>query len=76
MKKQNDNHKSQEKKEDLNNSKDNNEKGDNVVRRIKIRGKYYTIREKSTVKGKKGTIKGKWKPLRKPRKKSIWDWFR
>jgi hypothetical protein len=29
---------------------------------IKIRGKYYRVRQRSTKKGKKGTIIGKWKP--------------
>jgi len=31
-------------------------------KRIKIRGQYYQVRQRSTKKGKKGTILGKWKP--------------
>jgi len=30
-------------------------------KRIKIKGKYMQIRQRSTSKGKKGTIMGKWK---------------
>lgn len=33
---------------------------------------YYAIRQRSSKKGKKGTIKGKWKPSKK-REKSIWE---
>jgi hypothetical protein len=30
-------------------------------KRIKIKGHYYRIRQRSTSKGKKGTIMGKWR---------------
>ena len=33
-----------------------------VTKRRKIKGKYFSIRQKTTAKGSKGTIKGKWKP--------------
>ena len=33
-------------------------------KRIKIRGHYYQVRQRSTKKGRKGTIMGKWKPAR------------
>jgi hypothetical protein len=31
-------------------------------KRIKINGHYYKVRQRSTKKGKKGTIMGKWSP--------------
>jgi len=31
-------------------------------KRIKINGKYMQVRQRSTSKGKKGTIMGKWNP--------------
>jgi hypothetical protein len=31
-------------------------------KRIKVRGKYVRVRQRSTKKGRKGTIIGKWKP--------------
>jgi hypothetical protein len=31
-------------------------------KRIKVRGKYVRVRQRSTKKGGKGTIMGKWKP--------------
>jgi len=31
-------------------------------KRVKIKGKYMQVRQRSTGKGKKGTIMGKWKP--------------
>jgi len=34
-------------------------------KRIKAKGKYYRVRQRSTKKGKKGTILGKWKPEKK-----------
>jgi len=34
-------------------------------RRTKIKGKYMQVRQRSTKKGKKGTIMGKWKPNKK-----------
>ena len=59
-------------KESLNSNNSNEEY---VARRIKIGGKYYATREKSTSAGQKGTIQGKWRPLRRRRRrKSIWDW--
>ena len=64
---------------DLNNSDNsssNKKEVNNVARRIKINGRYYIIRERSTSIGKKGTIQGKWKPLRKSRSKSIFDLFK
>ena len=33
-------------------------------KRIKIKGHYMQVRQRSTKKGKKGTIMGKWKPKR------------
>jgi len=33
-------------------------------KRIKIKGRYMQVRQRSTKKGKKGTIMGKWKPKR------------
>ena len=38
-------------------------------RRIKIKGKYMRVRQRSTKKGRKGTILGKWKPKRKNKDK-------
>jgi hypothetical protein len=35
-------------------------------KRIKVKGHYMEVRQRSTSKGKKGTIKGKWKPEREP----------
>lgn len=35
--------------------------------------KYYSIRQKTTSKGKKGTIKGEWKPKRKAKWPDILD---
>ena len=40
-----------------------------MAKRVKIGNKYYIVREKNTSKGKKGSIKGKWKPQKK--KKTI-----
>jgi len=34
-------------------------------KRIKIKGHYMQVRQRSTKKGKKGTIMGKWKPKKK-----------
>jgi len=34
-------------------------------KRIKIKGHYMQVRQRSTKKGKKGTIIGKWKPKKK-----------
>jgi hypothetical protein len=31
-------------------------------KRIKVRGKYVRVRQRSTKKGRKGTIMGKWRP--------------
>jgi len=36
-------------------------------KRIKIRGKYMQVRQRSTKKGRKGTIMEKWKPKKKKR---------
>jgi hypothetical protein len=33
-------------------------------KRIKIKGRYMQVRQRSSKKGKKGTIMGKWKPKR------------
>ena len=38
-------------------------------KRIEIKGKYMQVRQRSTKKGKKGTIMGKWKPEKKTTKK-------
>ena len=38
-------------------------------KRIKIRGHYVQVRQRSTKKGKKGTIMGEWSPRRKQRRK-------
>jgi hypothetical protein len=35
-------------------------------KRIKVKGHYLRVRQRSTKKGKKGTIMGKWKPKREP----------
>lgn len=40
-----------------------------VRKRIKIKGKYMQVRQRSTKKGKKGTIMGKWKPKKRKSKK-------
>ena len=37
-------------------------------KRIKIGGHYMQVRQRSTKKGKKGTIMGKWKPRKKETK--------
>jgi hypothetical protein len=37
-------------------------------KRIKIKGRYYRVRQRSTKKGKKGTIMGKWKPDKKKKR--------
>jgi len=37
-------------------------------KRIKIKGHYMQVRQRSTKKGKKGTIMGKWKPEKKETK--------
>lgn len=39
-------------------------------KRIKVRGKYMRVRQRSTKKGRKGTIIGKWKPKKKKKTKS------
>ena len=38
-------------------------------KRIEIKGHYMQVRQRSTKKGKKGTIMGKWKPKKKTKKK-------
>ena len=38
-------------------------------KRIKIKGRYMQVRQRSTKKGKKGTVMGKWKPKKKTTKK-------
>jgi len=38
-------------------------------KRIEVKGHYMQVRQRSTKKGKKGTIMGKWKPEKKPAKK-------
>jgi len=38
-------------------------------KRIEIKGHYMEVRQRSTKKGKKGTIMGKWKPEKKTTKK-------
>jgi hypothetical protein len=38
-------------------------------KRIKIKGHYMRVRQRSTKKGKKGTMMGKWKPEKKTTKK-------
>ncbi len=65
--------KQKEFKEEDTNEKEKDE--EEMAKRIKIGNKYYVVRERSSSKGRKGTIKGKWKPKRK-RKKSFLDLFR
>jgi len=36
-------------------------------------GKYYELRQRTTKGGKRGQIKGIWKPPKKEKSKSIWD---
>jgi len=38
-------------------------------KRIKVKGHYMQVRQRSTKKGKKGTIMGKWKPKKKKSKR-------
>jgi len=38
-------------------------------KRIKVKGKYLKVRQRSTKKGKKGTIVGKWKPKKEKSKR-------
>lgn len=48
-----------------------------MAKRIKVGNKYYIVREKSTKKGKKGTIKGKWKPKKEKKtvSKELREWL-
>jgi len=43
--------------------------GKKPIKRIKIKGHYMQVRQRSTKKGKKGTIMGEWKPKKKAAKK-------
>ena len=38
-----------------------------------VTGKYYAVRTRTTSKGRKGQIKGKWSPPKKKKKKTLWD---
>ena len=51
------------------NINENKKKEGKMAKRVKIRGKYYEKRERSTSAGRKGTIKGKWKP----KNKDFWE---
>ena len=37
----------------------------NMAKRRKIRGRYYWVRERSTIRGSTGTVMGKWKKKKK-----------